>query len=88
MEMNRMDRFESGQIITAGEKALIVMLVAGLFGFWAGFNLSSQGAPAGLPAATASSFQVATQPVPEAPAPQPSASVRKGATKDTPNPAR
>jgi hypothetical protein len=48
--MNRTERFAAGQYITAGEKALVVMLAAGLFGYWAGFNLSSPAVAVGMPA--------------------------------------
>jgi hypothetical protein len=49
MEMNRIGRFTDGQILTAGEKALVVMLVAGVFGYWAGFKLSIPGDGVGMP---------------------------------------
>jgi hypothetical protein len=58
--MNRTDRFTIGQFFTAGEKALIVMVAAGLFGYWAGFNLSAPAVAIGMP--------VASPPVATAPA--------------------
>ena len=54
--MNRTDRF------TAGEKALVVMLVAGVFGYWAGFKLSTPGDVAGMPVASAASLLVVAHP--------------------------
>jgi hypothetical protein len=50
--MNRTDRFTIGQFFTAGEKALIVMVAAGLFGYWAGFNLSAPAVAIGMPVAS------------------------------------
>ncbi len=41
--MKRLGHIEDGHLLTAGEKALVVMLVAGVFGYWAGFNLSTPG---------------------------------------------
>ncbi len=41
--MKRLGNLEEGRLLTAGEKALVVMLVAGMFGYWAGFNLSAPG---------------------------------------------
>ena len=51
--MNRIGRFTDGQILTTGEKALVVMLVAGVFGYWAGFNLSIPGDDIGMPVVAA-----------------------------------
>ena len=66
--MNRMGRFESGHLLTTGEKALVAMLAAGLFGYWAGFNLSAPGAAMGLPVAAAeASTSVVREPAREAP---------------------
>ena len=38
--MNRLGNLEEGRRLTTGEKAFVVMLAAGLFGYWAGFSLS------------------------------------------------
>ena len=66
--MNTTGRFEGGQLLTTGEKAFMVMLAAGFFGYWAGFNLSAPGATMGLPVAAAeASMSVARQPAHEAP---------------------
>ena len=54
--MNRMGRLENGQIFTAGEKAFVVMLIAGVFGYWAGFNLSTPGETVAMPLAAAAAF--------------------------------
>ena len=65
--MSTTGRFEWGQILTTGEKAFLVMLAAGLFGYWAGFNLSAPGATLGMPVAAAvASAPVAHQRAPEA----------------------
>ena len=84
--MNRTGRFASGQILTTGEKALIVMLAAGFIGYWAGFNLSSPGVAVGLPAATAASLQVAAPPAHEALAPRSGAPTRDVVLDDPPIP--
>ena len=34
--MKRLVNLENGHVLTSGEKALLVMLVAGMFGYWAG----------------------------------------------------
>jgi hypothetical protein len=57
--MNR--NLESGHVLTTGEKALLVMVVAGVFGYWAGFNVSSTSLPDPFPAAVAA----APEPAPE-----------------------
>ena len=69
--MNRTGRFANGQAFTPGEKALAVMLVAGFFGYWAGFSLSAPGASAGMPvtAAAAATLPASQGSVPVAPAP-------------------
>jgi len=38
--MKRLGNLEEGRRLTTGEKAIVVMLAAGVFGYWAGFNLS------------------------------------------------
>ena len=57
--MNRTDGFEKGQSVTTGEKALIVMLIAGVFGYWAGFKVLAPGDIVGMPVATAAALFVA-----------------------------
>jgi hypothetical protein len=52
--MKRLGHFEDGKLLTAGEKALVVMLAAGVFGYWAGFNLSTPGVAVPFPVAAAS----------------------------------
>ena len=51
--MNKTGRFANGQAFTPGEKALAVMMVAGFFGYWAGFSLSAPGVSVGLPVTAA-----------------------------------
>jgi hypothetical protein len=66
--MGTTGRFEGGQLLTTGEKAFLVMLAAGLFGYWAGFNLSAPGATLGMPVAAAvASTPVSAEPAREAP---------------------
>ena len=48
-----MGHIEDGHLLTTGEKALVVMLVAGVFGYWAGFNLSALGIADPFPVASA-----------------------------------
>ena len=67
--MNWTNRFANGQFFTAGEKALVVMLVAGFFGYWAGFNLSGPGVGVSLSMASASSMAVAPEMVVVVPTP-------------------
>ena len=69
--MNKTGRFANGQAFTPGEKALAVMLVAGFFGYWAGFSLSAPGVSVGMPvtAAAAASLPASQGSVPVAPAP-------------------
>lgn len=55
--MNRIGHLKDGQVLTTGEKALVVMLMAGVFGYWAGFNLSTPGDAVGLPVTSASAAQ-------------------------------
>ena len=65
--MNRIGRFTDGQIFTAGEKALVVMVVAGVFGYWAGFRLSTPGDVVGMPVvATVAALPVAASSSPSA----------------------
>jgi len=52
---------KDGQLLTSGEKALVVMLLAGIFGYCAGFNLSTPGDAVGTPVTSA-----AAQPAPTA----------------------
>ena len=47
--MNRIGRLTGGQLFTSGEKALVVMVAAGVFGYWAGFKLSTPGDIVGMP---------------------------------------
>ena len=60
--MNRTDGFEKGQSVTTGEKALIVMLIAGVFGYWAGFKVLAPGDIVGMPVATAAAMFVVAPP--------------------------
>ena len=60
--MNRTDGFEKGQSVTTGEKALIVMLIAGVFGYWAGFKVLAPGDIVGMPVATAAALFVVAPP--------------------------
>ena len=60
--MKRLGNLEEGRLLTTGEKALVVMLAAGLFGYWAGFNLSAPSVPDPFPVAAAA----AQQPLPPA----------------------
>ena len=60
--MNRTDRFEHGQSVTTGEKAFIVMLIAGVFGYWAGFKVLAPGDIVGMPVATAAALLVVAPP--------------------------
>ena len=65
--MNTPGRFADGRFLTTGEKAFVVMLVAGLFGYWAGFNLSAPGSALTVPvAAAAASAPAAADRVPAA----------------------
>ena len=57
--MKRLGDLENGRLLTTGEKALLVMVVAGMFGYWAGFNVSSTSLPDPFPVAAAA------QPAPE-----------------------
>ena len=59
--MNRIGQLKDGQLLTSGEKALVVMLLAGIFGYCAGFNLSTPGDAVGMPVTSA-----AAQPAPTA----------------------
>ena len=60
MAMNRIGRLTGGQLFTSGEKALVVMVAAGVFGYWAGFKLSTPGDIVGMPVvATAAAVPVA-----------------------------
>ena len=69
--MNRIGQLKDGRIFTSAEKALVVMVIAGVFGYWAGFNLSTPGDAVGLPLATASAsaLPIAVPPI-VAPSPQ------------------
>jgi hypothetical protein len=57
--MNSTDRMGTGHRITTGEKALIVMVLAGVFGYWAGFNLSAPPEGSSLPVVVAGALGVA-----------------------------
>jgi len=60
--MNSTDRFEHRQSVTTGEKAFIVMLIAGVFGYWAGFKVLAPGDIVGMPVATAAALLVVAPP--------------------------
>ena len=60
--MKRLGNLENGQLLTTGEKVLLVMVVAGMFGYWAGFNVSTTSLPDPFPLAVAA----APQPEPSA----------------------
>ena len=60
--MNRTDGFERGQSVTTGEKVLIVMLLAGVFGYWAGFKVLAPGDMVGMPVAAAAALLVVAPP--------------------------
>ena len=60
--MNRTDGFERGQSVTTGEKVLIVMLLAGVFGYWAGFKVLAPGDIVGMPVAAAAALLVVAPP--------------------------
>ena len=51
--MKRLGNLENGHLLTTGEKALLVMVVAGVFGYWAGFNVSAPSLPDPFPLAIA-----------------------------------
>lgn len=57
--------------LTTGEKALVAMVVAGVFGYWAGFNLPGLALPFPVAVAAAQFADHAPEAVPpdEAPAP-------------------
>ena len=57
--MKRLGHVENGHLLTTGEKALVVMLVAGVFGYWAGFNLSAPGVADPFPFAAAAATRPA-----------------------------
>ena len=59
--MNRIGQLKDGQLLTSGEKALVVMLLAGIFGYCAGFNLSTPVDAVGMPVTSS-----AAQPTPTA----------------------
>jgi len=59
--MKRFGKLENGHVLTTGEKALLVMVAAGMFGYWAGFNVSSTNLPDPFPAAVAASPQPASE---------------------------
>jgi len=58
--MKRSGNLESGHVLTTGEKALLVMVAAGIFGYWAGFNVSSTSLPDPFPVAVAAAPQPAS----------------------------
>ena len=59
--MKRFGKLESGHVLTSGEKALLVMVAAGMLGYWAGFNVSSTSLPDPFPAAVAAAPQPASE---------------------------
>ena len=60
--MKRLGNLENGHVLTSGEKALLVMVVAGMFGYWAGFNLSTPSLPDAFPVAVAAAPHRAPEP--------------------------
>jgi hypothetical protein len=62
--MKSTDGFEEGQSITRGEKILIVMLLAGVLGYWAGFKVVAPGDIVGMPVAAAAALFVVAPPHP------------------------
>ena len=62
--MKRLGKLEDGHLLTAGEKGLLVMVVAGMLGYWAGFNVSSPSLPDAFPVAVAAVPQRAPEPPP------------------------
>ena len=62
--MKSTDGFEHGQSVTRGEKILIVTLLAGIFGYWAGFKVVSPGDIVGMPVAAAAALFVVAPPHP------------------------
>ena len=62
--MKSTDGFEQGQSFTTGEKVLIVMLLAGIFGYWAGFKVLAPGDIVGMPVASAAALLVVAPPHP------------------------
>lgn len=67
--MNATERNVRGRSFTTGEKALAVMIAAGIFGYWAGYNLAAPGEASSLPAAAAAALPAAVQEARAAPAP-------------------
>jgi len=66
--MKRLGYVEEGRRLTTGEKALVVMLVAGVFGYWAGFNLSAPGWADPFPVTSAAAQSAAPAPPAASPA--------------------
>jgi len=60
--MKRLGKLEDGHLLTAGEKGLLVMVVAGMLGYWAGFNVSTVSLPDAFPTAVAAAPQRAPEP--------------------------
>jgi hypothetical protein len=57
--MNTNHRYQNGTFLTRGEKTLAVMLVAGLIGYWAGFNLAATDVAITIPHASAAAAPTA-----------------------------
>jgi hypothetical protein len=59
--MKRLGTPEDGHLLTTGEKALLVMVVAGMLGYWAGFNVSTPSLPDPFPVAAAAAPALAPE---------------------------
>lgn len=83
--MKRLGNLEDGRRLTTGEKALVVMLVAGVFGYWAGFNLSAPGWADPFPVTSAAAQSAAPAPPAASPADRRAAGAvqREGRTAPT-----
>jgi hypothetical protein len=57
--MNTNRHYDDGNFLTRGEKTLAVMLVAGLVGYWAGFNLAATDVAIPIPYASAATAPAA-----------------------------
>jgi hypothetical protein len=68
--MDGTERKAQERIFTTGEKTLAAMIVAGVFGYWAGFNLGAPGEAAGLSVAAAAALPAAVHEAQAAPVPR------------------
>jgi hypothetical protein len=68
--MNGTGRNAEKRSFTTGEKALAVMVAAGVFGYWAGLNLATPGDATALSTAAAAALPAAVQQASRTPAPQ------------------